>query len=686
MNKFSIQFLVGLALSFFIPHSANAQWVRTAGPEGGYISALSSSSDTLLAGSYMGWVYRSIDQGASWTAIERIPSNYLVSCLLTNNGVIYAGTVGGGVFRSPDNGSHWIMCDSAMTGSTIEGFTACNGTVFARVSGSIFLSTNNGVNWSEGQLTAPKENIRAIAAHGAALLAYGGWCNFVQSIDCGANWKTFPDTIYSNIKLLTFKGDTAFAYDYSWGVLLSPDIGRTWVRVSARFSNKPVSSLEPLGNDLFLGTGDSGVFRSTNNGSTWSALNTGLDWPHVGCLTTCNGRLFAGTEGGGIFQLNEAHTRWTAVNSGLTALQVQALAGNGGMIFAGSGFFTGLYCTANRGLNWTVPDNPLKAERINAFSQYGQSMYAATGGQGVWLSMDNGSTWARNGLKDTAVTALAVSDATLLAGTLQFGLYLSIDGGSHWTKRIADQFITAVAIHDNTFFAGTNGHGAFRSTDYGENWVPTGSETIDPNIQAFTVFNGTVFAGTAYGIFLSTNDGAQWIEADSGLVNRNVCAFTGIGNTVFTATSGGGVFYSNDNGVQWHDFNDGLIDSSIQCLMINGADIYAGAFSSGVWRRPLSDAGIAALKPINKSRGNYDIALFVSRNRLVVSYFLDRGGSVIARMYDPAGHEITSYRNDISGRGNHDLIWDTRHIASGCYRVIFHGGGKTFSKNVVIFR
>ena len=99
-----------------------------------------------------------------------------------------------GVFLSTNNGTNWTpAADSGLTNSTpVSAFATIGSTLFA-VSGGVYRSTNNGVSWtseSSGLFGGAQGVITAIGSSGTNLFVgesglYGG---VFLSTDSGANW------------------------------------------------------------------------------------------------------------------------------------------------------------------------------------------------------------------------------------------------------------------------------------------------------------------------------------------------------------------------------------------------------------------------------------------------------------------------------------------------------------------
>src|SRR3972149_4392503 len=138
--------------------------------------------------------------------------------------------------------------------------------------------------------------------------------------------KTVRDNFFLGLLFLVCAG-TANA---QWQATFGPT-GLSFIRVQC-FAKQ--------GTDLFAGT-DSGVFKTTNNGTNWISVNDGLTDKHISSLALIGDNLFAGTNGGGVFLSSNNGLSWTTVNSDLTNLYVTALAVSGTNLFAGT--FTPAY-------------------------------------------------------------------------------------------------------------------------------------------------------------------------------------------------------------------------------------------------------------------------------------------------------------------------------------------------------
>src|SRR5256885_10222887 len=96
------------------------------------------------------------------------------------------------------------------------------------------------------------------------------------------------------------------------------------------------------------------------------------------------------------------------------------------------------------------------------------TLYAGTGGGGVFKSTNGGGSWVNTGLTNNLfVTTLAIdpqAPATLYAGGGN-GVFKSTDGGGSWTAAYFSFSVTTLAIDPQTpatLYAGTYGGGAYK--------------------------------------------------------------------------------------------------------------------------------------------------------------------------------------------------------------------------------
>jgi len=252
-------------ISIVFSSSLNAQWVRSNGPSG-YVYSLVASDTNLFAGNNNGKIFRSTDNGTSWTVVYNGLAGSRTDALAISDTNLFAAN-SAGVLRSTNNGTSWTAVNSGLTGTSlyIVALFVSDTNLFAGTWGSsAFRSTNNGTTWTSANNGLTSNNVHAFADF--------------------PNW-----TGSTNLFAGTY---------FASGVYLSTDNGGSWIAVSTGLTNSNVRALAVSDTNLFAGTDGGGVFYSTNNGTSWTVFNTGLTNNDVNALFVYGTNLFAGTGDG----------------------------------------------------------------------------------------------------------------------------------------------------------------------------------------------------------------------------------------------------------------------------------------------------------------------------------------------------------------------------------------------------
>ena len=129
------------------------------------------------------------------------------------------------------------------------------------------------------------------------------------STNNGANWTAVSSGLtHSPITAIAVSGTNLFAaIGGNEGVFLSTNNGTDWVVVNTGLTSTKITELAVSGTNLFAGTLGGGVFLSTNNGIRWTTVNSGLTNTNVLSLAVSGANLVAGTGGSGVWmrQLSE---------------------------------------------------------------------------------------------------------------------------------------------------------------------------------------------------------------------------------------------------------------------------------------------------------------------------------------------------------------------------------------------
>jgi len=373
-----------------------------------------TGTHTLLAGGPYGGVYRSADEGVTWTwngdlsAINRLRFHPSVSDLAL-------AAADNGLWRSTDGGSHWTR---VMTTSRVSDLAlASDGSATALSGGLAWRSTDDGQTW-QPLTTTPIERLftLGLSADGAGLFGAADKHLYRYDATAGEFVTVTTQPPLSHILRIapspTYGSDQTLLVGTEDGVWRSTDGGQTFVR-SAGFVPLPVRSLAAAGGsltgDLYAGT-EYGIWR--RSGSTWEPLNAGFPMGYIPIV----GRV--------------------ALSPGYADDQT---------IFITAGSYVGLgsavYRSIDRGLTWERLEQSgreyIEQLAISPAFAADHRLYMVAN-QNVEGSADSGATWVASSFWDWEHRARRVAlspafdeDHTLVvAGS---GIYRSTDAGVTWS-------------------------------------------------------------------------------------------------------------------------------------------------------------------------------------------------------------------------------------------------------------
>lgn len=226
---------------------------------------------------------------------------------------------------------------------------------------------------------------------------------------------------------------------------LNAGSGAQWVRAYA------YSSVPPT--DVYAGLEGGGVYKSSNGGVTWSPFNAGFPNPlttNVRALMTSGSEVWAGTDSGlwkstgGAWQPIAQGAEDDPANPKKLNQSVQSLIGlPGGVMLAGV-FSGGVYRSTDGGATWKPPavNNGIPpSSTIWSLTSNIPGVVYATGSEGVFISLNGGSSWTRfsDGIPNSAtpMATWAYSQAKpniMFASTASNGLYRSWNAGITWSE------------------------------------------------------------------------------------------------------------------------------------------------------------------------------------------------------------------------------------------------------------
>jgi ligand-binding sensor domain-containing protein len=609
-------------------------WTSTGGIYGGLVKSLVvAPSGSVLAGTPGSGIYKSDDNGATWTSASNgvtmqpgpVDSGFGVNSFLVIGNTIYAGTSNAGVFLSTDNGATWSAANNGMPAIGVNAMVAKNDTIVVGTDGGVLVSTDLAASWvlSSTGLTFPQVKTLALSPDGTNLYALLGDGELNLSHDAATTWSIagFGNLALGSVYWMGTFGPMILAGSGN-SIASSHDNGVSWALrdsvIPDFFTCAAMSTGSPY---LYAGAVGDGMFRSSDTGSTFTAVNTGLSdsagFPSFNtlCVTAAGATVYAATYDRGLFVTTDFGATWTQSSAGLQTVSVTGLAafpnptGGSYVLAATTGRTSSL--SQNSGATWGT----MGIGGINSLAAYknangGYDLFAGTGVKGIYHSTDNGAHWSQvnSGLTDSTIRVVAKSGALLFAGTVNAGAFRSSDNGSTWTP--VNSGLTSVHVMSfavDTFsapgtarlYAGTTS-GIFLSSDSGRSWTSLPGTAWTNGDIALAVCPSlgkaaVVFAGTwTSGLYMSIDTGRTWTNTGNGLpaANANIYALCVVseatGPAVFAAT-GTGLYLTSDRGKNWSTFTTGMTHPALSSLA-EGRDaagqrcLFAGAFGNGVWK------------------------------------------------------------------------------------------------------
>jgi hypothetical protein len=727
MQRFFL--LMVIASAFFINcNTLLCQWVSANGPYGGTVTSFASNGSSIFAGT-SGGVYRSTDNGSTWTFTSNGLTTLNITSLFQTGGKIYAGTSSGG-FVSSDNGGTWnSLLAAGLTFWQVNCFAANGSTIYAGTSNGPYISTNSGTQWAPDTAGISNIIVKSLTVYGNYVFA-GTMSTIYRAPLSGGKW-VIPYTPSKTNQISSFVSlrGTLFAGDGTYGVLASSDSGKSWLSTSTTFpmTYPSIYALGTDGNRVFAGL-LTGLYVTADSGGHWTESDNGIVQKFVNALLVQGTTIFAGTNGLGVFRSTDSGGHWTSSSTGLMATSGFALVTDSTNVYAATQ--GGVFRKTVGGTNWTSVNSG--NENFSTFSlmKNGGNLYSGTG-LGIYRSTDNGSTWTGVALGNPFLPVYALSSiGTRLAAGTYAGMMTSTNGGTVWTWT-ADSLtsINIVSFGANTYgsspayFAGTQ-NGAFISTSGGTSWstINNGFPPYTNVLSYLTIRDTTlstkavVLAGTPTGVYRSSDNGTSWSLSSSGFPSTytSVSMFqlvqSGSINNIFAATSYG-VYRSTDKGVNWVSVNTGLPTSGALSLLVVGTNLFAGMASRGVWGRPLSEVFTDIAPQDNRipvsflleqnypnpfnptTRIAYEIPpragsglQGAGSERSAGSGWSVAGSQVRLVIYDVLGRQVAVLVDGVQSPGRHEVDFNAGKLASGIYVYRLTAGSFAASRKMTILR
>jgi len=348
-----------------------------------WLNTITRHGDILLVGTSLNdRIYRSADNGLTWTGLpHRFIKNYVID-LASTDSVVYSGGTDGYLY-SLDNGSNWHFVQGTRVAS--NKIISKDNVIYAATAHGLFNLSENDQVWNPVNYDVQYKGTSDFLVEDSVIYAAND-AGVNKSVDLGKNWNLIGLSDY-NVKTLSKNMDDMIAGTLSNGVFYTNTNGQLWINrnnglpknefgeyhsITKSFINSSVALVGSAGNGIFrsvdkglnwiksnglendsitsiiqsgiefYASSEKGVYKSTDSGINWTKMTDPPLSSNISCLFFNNIHLFAGSLTGGVSIYDKIHDRWVSLNSGLPSTKITALTGNEDSLLI-STFSNGIY-------------------------------------------------------------------------------------------------------------------------------------------------------------------------------------------------------------------------------------------------------------------------------------------------------------------------------------------------------
>ncbi|MDE0315436.1 MAG: sigma-70 family RNA polymerase sigma factor [Candidatus Poribacteria bacterium] len=374
-----------------------------------------------------GGLFRSDDEGDSWTRITAKEMQHTVEALDVFGSTLYASTFGSGVFRSNDKGDSWIPVSKGMTDQLVTTLVAVDDeTVFAgTMDVGIFRTKDGGNSWMEANTGIMSTSVVDLEVLGDRIYAFAlAGSRLLYSANGGESWESVEvppkpiDFSYSRISALNGKlyvGATRFdPNNVVGGIFQLDEQNNALIEIKTDIEMYAIECMHIVGTTFYVGTQGQGVFLWNEGWDSW--LNVGLEGQFVTDISLSDANIYARTDRGDIYRLKDEDQPWelTKNKKGHRRFAESRKIDNKLYLLSGR---EGLIRSLDGGNSWTQLNDGIEHVSIETVEIDGTDFYIGTTQHGVYKWLHKDEKWEQLGSLSLPVQSLAVLDGFLYAGT-----------------------------------------------------------------------------------------------------------------------------------------------------------------------------------------------------------------------------------------------------------------------------
>lgn len=285
----------------------------------------------------VGDLFVSTDDGGTWTLTTNDMIATRVHAVDLRNGVLHAGTAGNGFFTSADAGDTWNALNSGLPQNMEIRCISANGPdLLIGGDAGAYASANGAVSWNFGGMGLTNSSMTRMARIGSNVFAATASGIFITTNN-GSNWTPVNSGLGSDPYMMDVfaQADTLYACG-STGVYTSTNYGNSWTALN---NGLPMGFFRGIvkNNGVLLTYDINQMYRSTDNGASWSSI--GFSAPQ--CMISEGNTVVVGFLGMNntddvVYRSSDEGLNWTSMTGNIGNTKILALATDGLMLYAGT--------------------------------------------------------------------------------------------------------------------------------------------------------------------------------------------------------------------------------------------------------------------------------------------------------------------------------------------------------------
>jgi photosystem II stability/assembly factor-like uncharacterized protein len=487
----------------------------------------------------------------------------------------------GSVWISKNDGDTWtksVVQEVLNTASIID-----SNTIVVSGSNSIFISTDQGVNWLQKDIPGNRVNKTFFLTKdiGHAVTDNG---EIYKTIDGGENWNTtvsFTNFIPNSFFTIYFKNENVgFATREHSAFYKTTDGGETWTEINDGISNA-IFSFQFINDMIGFGAGEYGMYKTINGGDTWTRIAVENAYVYAtdmfGIYFLNENEGFSVGQRGRIAKTTDSGENWelySPINTDVS--QIEYLSPTRALARVGSDF----YSSADKGISWQYLSTPRTGSYTSDFDFVDDNIgYCIAGGSvgtssradKVYKTTDGGSSWfepTNFGLNvDPGLYSIEFVDENLgfaSGGFNQKRLFKTTDGGEIWRVVFQQAMGQIQFLNEDIGYARRFGFSTdivYKTIDGGENWTEIFSSEKDIGAFYFLDVNLGFLVGQDGLGYKTIDGGLTWVKLELPYLDFEHVTFYSP-NIGYAIDDDGAIYKTVNSGSSWKQIyrNYGLND------------------------------------------------------------------------------------------------------------------------------